>query len=76
MKEHNIQVEFNVREHEILNEALLHLESCFDSVLGMIDFSYDQKHLIMDKRGELCSMRKKMLDLWLDRFERNTDKPI
>lgn len=70
MKEHDIVLRFNVKEHEILNEALLHLESCFDTALGMVDFNYEQRHLLMDKRSEIYGIRKRMLDVWNERFER------
>lgn len=76
MKEHNITVEFDVKEHEILNEALLHLEDSFDSIFEMIDLNYDQRNSIMNKRSEIYDLRKKILNLWVDRFERITDRPI
>ena len=67
MNQENITVSLTATEHELLNEALLQLQNCFDVVVSHTELYKDQK---MQKQiYDINNLRTKMLELWVNRFD-------
>jgi hypothetical protein len=66
MNQEDIIVTLTTTEHELLNEALLQLQNCFDVVYSYTE-SYNFE--MRDKMTEIALLRTKFQELWVDRFD-------
>jgi hypothetical protein len=64
MNQEDITVTLTTTEHELLNEALLQLQNCFDVV-----YDYTENFEMRDKMTEIALLRTKFQELWVDRFD-------
>jgi hypothetical protein len=67
MNQEDITVTITATEHELVNEALLQLQNCFDVV-----YTYTEDVEMRDKMNEVYSLRTKFVELWVDRFDDET----
>lgn len=69
MNQEDIIVTLTATEHELVNEALLQLQNCFDVVYTYMDYETVE---MRDKMNEINSLRTKFVELWVDRFDDET----
>ncbi len=67
MNQENVTVTLTATEHELVNEALLQLQNCFDVVYSYTE-AYENVEM-RDKMNEVNNLRTKFVELWADRFD-------
>ena len=70
MNQEDITVTLTATEHELVNEALLQLQTCFDVVANFADI-YENEDLRIKLR-EIAIIRTKFIELWANRFDDET----
>jgi hypothetical protein len=70
MNQEDITVTLTATEHELVNEALLQLQNCFDVVYTYTE-AYGNVEM-RDRMNEIDILRTKFAELWGDRFDDET----